>query len=77
VIVLPLVYGEFGCSRLSLIPVLFGVGPNFAMLIGLGMLASARDHFVAPTISYAILGIEFQIFSGTMMCFGGLIGIYA
>ncbi|KAJ9092080.1 hypothetical protein QFC19_008854 [Naganishia cerealis] len=87
VIVFSLVYGAFGGSGLSLIPVvtgqLFGVGPNFATLVGLGMLASAPGQLVGPTISGAILDaadhqwIGFQIFSGAMMCFGGLIGVYS
>lgn len=87
VIVFSLIYGAFGGSGLSLIPVvtgqLFGVGPNFATLVGLGMLATAPGQLVGPTISGAILDasnqqwIGFQIFSGAMMCFGGLIGIYA
>ncbi|KAJ9116499.1 hypothetical protein QFC24_006732 [Naganishia onofrii] len=81
-----LVYGAFGGSGLSLIPVvigqLFGVGPNFATLVGLGMLATAPGQLVGPTISGAILDssngqwIGFQIFSGTMMCIGGLIAIW-
>jgi MFS family permease len=87
VIAFSLVYGAFGGSGLSLIPVvtgqLFGVGPDFATLVGLGMLASAPGQLVGPTISGAILGathhrwIGFQIFSGAMMCLGGLIAIYA
>ncbi|KAJ9116517.1 hypothetical protein QFC24_006750 [Naganishia onofrii] len=86
VICFSLVYGAFGGSGLSLIPVvtgqLFGVGPNFATLVGLGMLASAPGQLVGPTISGAILDssngqwIGFQIFSGAMMCFGGLIAIW-
>ncbi|KAI5449339.1 hypothetical protein NCC49_004790 [Naganishia albida] len=86
VIVFSLIYGAFGGSGLSLIPVvtgqLFGVGPNFATLVGLGMLATAPGQLVGPTISGAILDasngqwIGFQIFSGAMMCFGGLIAIW-
>jgi MFS family permease len=86
VLVFSLIYGAFGGSGLSLIPVvtgqLFGVGPNFATLVGLGMLASAPGQLVGPTISGAILDasnhqwIGFQIFSGAMMCFGGLIAIW-
>lgn len=86
VICFSLVYGAFGGSGLSLIPVvtgqLFGVGPNFATLVGLGMLATAPGQLVGPTISGAILDssngqwIGFQVFSGVMMCFGGLIAVW-
>ncbi|KAJ9111597.1 hypothetical protein QFC22_006468 [Naganishia vaughanmartiniae] len=87
VICFSVAYGACGGSGLSLIPVvtgqLFGVGPNFATLVGLAMLATAPGQLVGPTISGAILDasdgqwIGFQIFSGAMMCFGGLIAIWS